>query len=270
MGHNEIHPLSQLNWELSVLSRAIAYQNLSEAATHIGISQPQLSRIVSKLETELKAVILDRGAKRKSGWTPMALKICEAFMKSERRLEREIFELIEGAEVSALKVGTLEGFSSLAIQLCENLLVQGGMKHLELDVFDLDELEKLFLKGELDLIFTYREPSKRKYRYERELGFQHIEWVQTNSKVMVMSSFEYHAKMHKKEAAATERTLVSNSLEIRKEWFKRFGGTGTMPSEVLGKVPSKEGNDERVYLIGSDQIMPGIWDKVDGFKFKLS
>lgn len=270
MGHSEIHPLSQLNWELSVLSRAIAYQNLSEAATHIGISQPQLSRIVSKLETELKAVILDRGAKRKSGWTPMAVKICEAFMKSERRLEREIYELIEGAEVSALKVGTLEGFSPLSIQLCENLLNQAGLKHLELDVFDLDELEKLFLKGDLDLIFTYREPSKRKYRYERELGFQHIDWVETNPKVMIMSTFEYHAKMHKKQAATSEKTFVSNSLEVRKDWFKRYGGTGTLPSEVLGKAPSKAGNDERVYLIASDQLMPGIWDKIEKFQFKLS
>ncbi len=99
------HALSRLHWELSVLSRAVAYQNLSSAAMHIGTSQPQLSRIISKLERELKTVLLDRTSRRKSGWTLAALRLAELYMKSERRLEHDIKGLLMGeAQTQQVKI----------------------------------------------------------------------------------------------------------------------------------------------------------------------
>ena len=48
-----------LHWEMSVLSRAVAYPNLSGAASHVGLSQRQLAlrmsvprTYVSKIENE--------------------------------------------------------------------------------------------------------------------------------------------------------------------------------------------------------------------------
>src|SRR5690606_13535732 len=64
-----------LNWDLTVLSRAIQYNNLSGAAQHVGISQPQLSRIVSRLESELGVPLLNRETRRHSTWTAQAHRI---------------------------------------------------------------------------------------------------------------------------------------------------------------------------------------------------
>lgn len=269
MGEIKEHNLTHLHWELSVLSRAVPYQNLSAAAMQIGISQPQLSRIISKIETELKVSLLDRSARRKSGWTPIALQLAETYQKSERRLDHEIKELVSGTEPAQIRVGTLEGFSALSLQVCHSLLQKSTIKLVEIDIHDLDELEKSFLKGDLDLIFTLREPSRRKYRYEKRLGYQTIDWIENDLKTLVISTFEHHSKQYRKWNIEPERVLVSNSLEIRKAWLKKFGGAGTMPSESLTEKPMKQ-NDESVYVIGSDQLSQKLWSAIEKFNFKLS
>ena len=52
--------MDHLNWELSVLNRSVAYNNLSGASQHVGLSQPQLSRIVAKLEDRWNLVDVAR------------------------------------------------------------------------------------------------------------------------------------------------------------------------------------------------------------------
>ena len=97
-----------LHWELSVLSRAVAYSNLSGAAMHVGLSQPQLSRIVAKLEKEFGVMLLDRAARRKSGWTPSAFRLAEVYGTSVRKLEVDIQQAVQDSEPNHLTVGTLE------------------------------------------------------------------------------------------------------------------------------------------------------------------
>ena len=58
--------LQNLAYELSVLVKAVQHKNLSAAAVHVGLSQPQLSRLVAKIEHELNIILLDRTARRKS------------------------------------------------------------------------------------------------------------------------------------------------------------------------------------------------------------
>lgn len=264
------HALSRLHWELSVLSRAVAYQNLSSASMHIGTSQPQLSRIVSKLEQELKTVLLDRSSRRKSGWTPAALRLAELYMKSERRLEHDIQGLLAGeAQAQQVKFGTLEGFNPLAMQACNQLLRNPHIKLLELDVYDLDELERLFVQGDLDLIFTLREPSRRKYSRSRRLGFQHVNFVEKDARVLVMSTFEHGSRVYRRWRAKSDRFFVSNSLEIRKEWLRRFGGAGTVPASTLNERQSKPG-DTPVYLIAGEYLSPSIWEQLAAVDFRLS
>jgi hypothetical protein len=55
-----------------------------------------------------------------------------------------------------------------------------------------------------------------------------------------------------------ERLLISNSLAIRREWFKRFGGQGTIPSEP--RLEKKSVADtEPIIMLGSDTLSPKVW-----------
>ncbi|HAR41751.1 MAG TPA: LysR family transcriptional regulator, partial [Bdellovibrionales bacterium] len=173
--------LSERAWELSVLSRAIVFPNLSAAANHVGLSQPQLSRIVARLEGEIGVTLLDRTVRRKSGWTPIAARLAETFLKSARNLESEVQMLVGNAQPRALSIGTLEGLTSIAITFAEQIFKAGGIKLLDLNVYDLNQLEEFFLKGDLNLIFTVREPGRRKFRHIRHLGQQVVEAQQNPS-----------------------------------------------------------------------------------------
>ena len=184
-----------LNWDLTILSRAVAYPNLSTAAMHVGLSQPQLSRIVARLEGDLGLVLLDREAKRKSGWTPPALRLADACSRATRGLTKDLQRLAETAEPRELRIGALEGLLPLASKLAQGLFERSRVRTLEVDVLDLNPLEEQFLSGELDLLLTVREPGRRKFRNALRLGYQALERVAPKeSRVEVMSPFEFRAK----------------------------------------------------------------------------
>ncbi len=257
---NGIHAL---HWELSVLVRAVQHANLSTAAQQIGISQPQLSRIVQKLERELGLVLLDRSARRKSGWLPQAEKLAESYSKASRRLETELRETIRGAEVETLRVGSLEGCIPIANRILGRFIDRApGIRHVEIEVDDLGALEQKFLKGSLDVILSLRAPGRSKYRHEIELGVQRLEKIERKSRLkrvsQVMSSFEWQSS----EAVANRDgvLVVSNSLEVRRHWLEEFGGIGTLPGE-LERGERKTARDGRVTLslYGSDALTPELW-----------
>src|ERR1700758_5366929 len=125
-----------LHWEMSVLSRSVAYPNLSGAAAHVGLSQPQLSRIISKLGGEFQVQLLDRAARRKSGWTAAAFKLAEVYSNSQRKLESEIQKLVKQAEPTQIRMGTLEGVSGSASQICRSVLKSTSVSVVCLDVHD--------------------------------------------------------------------------------------------------------------------------------------
>ncbi|HEY1079569.1 MAG TPA: LysR family transcriptional regulator, partial [Bdellovibrio sp.] len=164
--------MQQLYYELSVLSKAVNFKNLSAAALHVGLSQPQLSRIIAKIEDELRIVLLDRSAKRKSGWTAVAFQLSEIFEKSIRRLESEMQGISNNQLVAELHIGTLEGLSDFALNTSRLCFEEVGVKKITLDIFDLNELEANFMSGNLDIIFTSKSPGRQKFKYLTELGFQ--------------------------------------------------------------------------------------------------
>lgn len=256
--------MERVTHELEVLSRAVGYKNLSGASMHVGLSQPQLSRIVRKIEDALEVVILDRSAKRNATWTPTAYKLSEFYSKKMRSFDAELGALIGSTQLKELKVGTLEGLAGVALQFTHGLFEQAGVRLIEVDVFDLDRLEELFTRGELDLVFSSREPGRKKFRNCRELGVQSLDRVHSNARFEVMSTFEYGTKRDKLKSA--EKVLISNSLAIRRDWFTRFGGTGTVPSE-LKKTKSSRQDTERVVLLGTDTISPAIWAAVNKIEF---
>jgi hypothetical protein len=270
--------LEGLSWELSVLSKAVAYKNLSGAAQNVGISQPQLSRIVGKLETELRAVLLDRGARRKSGWTPLAFQLAEVYLKSVRGLNSDVQKLIEGNEPRLLHIGTLEGLIQLAVKFGNHILTHTGIETIEVNVYDLNVLEEKFFKGDLDVIFTAREPGRKKYQYSKHLGYQSLELVESSEKFRVMSSFEFgvsevkgaRQSKSKKGEEQGPKTIISNSLAVRRQWMESCGGIGTLPSPVRSSkkaaaTSNKVVEEDDVYLYAQDYLSSALWEKAAKF-----
>lgn len=253
--------MDRIGHELSVLSRAVAYKNLSGASTHVGLSQPQLSRIVKRIEETFSIVLLDRGAKRNATWTPTAYRLADFYLKKMRTFDRELEALVHSTQTRQLQLGTLEGLTGLAMPFANHLLEKVGVRVVEIDVFDLDRLEELFSRGELDLIFTSREPGRKKFLYSHILGYQALEKVQSNPHFQVMSTYEYSTRREK--LADAERILISNSLAIRRDWFRRYGGQGTIPSEPKPEKRSSL-DTEPIIMIGSDTLSPKVWQELLG------
>ncbi len=263
-----------MHWELAVLSKSIHYKNLSAASEHVGLSQPQLSRIISKLEGELGVVLLDRTVRRKSGWTPVAYKIADAYLGSERRLDQALQQLKSDDQVTHLSIGILEGLTSLANDFCRQAFEMPKLKLIELNVYDLSELEERFEKDELDLMFTCREPGQHKYSYVRNLGYQVLKKTagSKDSLFQALSPFEYASHMNRRsnqnesgqdaktqKTPKTQKILISNSLNVRRLWVEEQGATGYVPSEVKNKKFADD--DVPVFLIAQDLLMPAIWEK---------
>ena len=262
--------VQNIHWQLSILSKAIHYKNLSGAASHVGVSQPQLSRIVSRLEEELGVVLLDRTARRKSGWTPIAFKIAETYFRQSRKLAQSLQQLKTDDQPTHLTIGTLEGLIGLASDFCAQALTQPKLQIVELNVYDLSELEENFAKDELDLIFTCREPGRHKYRHVRQLGYQVFDRSTSTEGPKVLSSYEFanHAQSKKapvktatKLPAKTQQLLVSNSLTIRKLWIESHGGSGGIPSDVRRRKSAE--SDVPVVLVASDLMSPQVWERLE-------
>lgn len=253
--------MQQIYYELSVLAKAIHFKNLSGAALHVGLSQPQLSRIIAKIEDELKIVLLDRSAKRKSGWTAIAFQLSELFEKSIKRLEGELMGISQNQMAAEIHIGTLEGLSNFAMDVCKHCFDQIGVSKIFIEIYDLNELEAHFLSGHLDIIFTSKSPGRQKFKYLMELGFQVLEKIQTSKTYAVLSNFEY-GRSSKKEYDEFKHVLVTNSLAMRREWFKHNGGTGYVPTEAK-KGRSKE--HEPILMIGTDILNPKLWTQITSY-----
>ncbi|MEK7357886.1 MAG: LysR family transcriptional regulator [Bdellovibrionota bacterium] len=254
--------MDNLHWQLSILSKAIHYKNLSGAASHVGVSQPQLSRIISRLEGELGVVLLDRTARRKSGWTPVAYKIADTYFRTSRKLTQSLQQLKSDDQLTQLSVGTLEGLVPLASDFCHQLQEQPRLQMIELNVYDLSELEERFEKDEIDLIFTCREPGRHKYKNVRQLGYQAIDRVGPSDGPKAFSQYEYAQAVHNRRVPPKDlKVVMSNSLAVRRLWIDSYGASGFVPSDVRKR--KSEGAETPVIMIGADLLSPAVWQKFE-------
>lgn len=250
--------------DLNTLSKSVVYTNLSSASLHIGLSQPQLSRIVRKIEDELKVVLLERGSKRKSAWTPIAIKLAETFLKYSKDFSRSIEQLVSPSQTRQIKIGTLEGLADLALFLSNQIFKNLGLEQIELNIYDLDELEELFLKGHYDLIFTSRTPNRQKYHYELLMGYQTLNDVSTGKETHVLSPFEFHtqkksnARVKGQPLKSKTKYFISNSLEARKKWLSEYKGFGKIPSEIKKTAT----HSIPVLLLGAETLSQPLWDQI--------
>lgn len=250
--------MQDVHYRLAILAKAVQHKNLSSAADHVGLSQPQLSRVIAKLEDELKCVLLDRTVRRKSGWTPAALQLSEVFVHNEAQLQNSIQRIMGKQIFSTLKVGALEGLATLAMYYVRALFDALDIKEVHLDIFEVSEIESRFESGDLDLMFSFKAPGRQKYRNALEVGYQSLKLINSDSPYMVYSPYEY-AQHRSKGKKTNKKILISNSLFLRKQWLQTFKGSGYLPSKILSR-PS-EGKFP-LYVVGSDLLSPQLWEQV--------
>lgn len=249
--------MKYLNWELTVLNRSVAYENLSGAASQIGMSQPQLSRIVAKLEEELGLTLLNRDAKRKSSWTPAAMKLAEIYASTFQQFQVDVRALTTDAELTTIRIGTLEGLTDKALELCERLFTKTAVETIELVVADLDYLEERYYKGKIEFLLTSREPGKKKHKNSRVLGYQSLKSHGKASGIKVLSTFENATALSDGKRKSDKRTFISNSLPARRKWIEDHDGVGVLPSEIRSK---KQNNDDvPVIFLGLDHLPAKLW-----------
>ena len=262
--------MDYLNWELSILSRAVAYKNLSSAVQHINISQPQLSRIIHKLEENFNVVLLDRDAKRKSSWTKAAFDLSNAYSKIFKQFQNEVNLLADESMPDHIAIGVLEGLSQIGMDLCHYCFEKHDFKTVELQIYDQDELEENFFKGELQMILSSRTIGKKKFKYVKHLGYQSLKIMKSSDPLKIMSPFEFHTNLHteKDEKPRKQKkeykVFVSNSLAVRRQWLETYGGTGFVPSQLYKQKKSEE-HELEVMLIGDDQLSPKLWEVASQF-----
>jgi hypothetical protein len=247
--------------ELDILSRSVQFKNLSAASQQIGLSQPQLSRIIAKIEAEFHIQLLDRASKRHTTWTPIAHELAKNFGSTMKRLEEDILRATSDAEPRTLKIGSLEGLTTIAIEYVEKIIKFPSIQVVHLDIYDVIELEKAFLEGDLDIILTQREPGRKKYKFSKLIGYQLIKTEGKNSGFEILSEYQLFSKKERKNIPST-RKLVSNSLMVRKLWIENGMGKGRNPSEVYKTLPKSAKSDEmpeEVLLVANDTFSEKLW-----------
>ncbi|HEY9217217.1 MAG TPA: LysR family transcriptional regulator [Phenylobacterium sp.] len=135
--------------------------SFSKAADALGVSQPNLSKSVARLEDELKVKIFDRTAKG-SALTPIGELIVEradAVIAETRDLARDA-ALLAGGETGIVRIGCT---TSLTMPLVTPLVQAAVKKHpglrVHAEVAASARLLPLLEARELDLVFTGQPPA---------------------------------------------------------------------------------------------------------------
>jgi len=216
--------------------------------------------MIAKIEEELGIELLNRQVKRKSSWTPQALQLAQTYDLHQRKLDHAVRTMQSNQMVRQIHFGTLEGLTELAVTLSERLFKKLKLETVILDVFDRAELEAKFLAGDLDVILNTRVVSRGKPKFMQVCAYQNLDQVDKGGDYQLYSSYEFSQRSRKGKAPAA-RTVVSNSLHVRRLWFERFGGRGSMPSAAADKP--RRGSDE-ILILGGDWLDTKVWKVLCG------
>lgn len=254
---HKMNDISSLIYPLKILEKAIHYKNLSAASQHIGLSQPQLSRLIKQLEEELQIQLLDRTSKRDTHWRPLAKELCDLFLNHQTSFSKNLSAFLNNSEPKNIHIGTLEGMRSFALTIANRLFKHGLVNEVFLDVLDLSPLEKEFSEGSHDLIITMRDPGKRKFKYESVLGYQEHVLQGNKEGIPAFSSFEVTQLKNKNLLKSPK--LISNSLLIREEWCLKHKGWSYLPKNL-----NESKKQSPVILLAQDYLSEKLWKIVLG------
>jgi hypothetical protein len=93
------------------------------------------------------------------------------------------------------------------------------------------------------------------------IGYQSLTDQGSGREFTVYSSFEFHSKAASRKASGSapgQRSIISNSLEVRRRWIEEAGGRGRVPSAIQIKRPSG-GESSEVIMLAQDDFSPGLW-----------
>lgn len=255
-----------LHHELNILSQVVSYKNMSAAAENIGLSQPQISRVISKIEGDLGVHLLNRTSRRSSSWTEMARQLARLYSQRMKSLDQEIYQAIEGSHPKAVSIAILEGLIPTACDFCYKLLQKTELESVVLDVYDLNILEAQFAKQNMDIIISSREPGRTKFVYNRIIGYQKMNQIKGRGNFTVLSRAEHalqQGRAQKQKASGVHRPeIVSNSLAVRKTWIEKYGGLGRVPSGLNSQV-SDPSSFLPVRMIAHDSFNAKLWAIVE-------
>jgi len=250
--------MDELYAPLSILSKAVAYKNLTGASKHIGLSQPQLSRVVKQLEGALNITLLDSSSPRHSSWTPEARSIADVFKQSKQNLGTAISQIQTESLPKEIRIGCLEGLLDEAKKFANRLLKIDYIQNVFVYSHDLNILEAKFISSELDLLVSSRSPKIKKYEFVKLIGYQ--DFIPLGSKkdeTQILSTFEY---LSQKKSQKDKKSLITNSLYFKKNYQKEFGGYSSSPGAVV-KTPKTNDNAE-VLVIGQDYFNKDLWSEL--------
>lgn len=228
--------MDHLYWEFSLVARAVNFQNLSDAARNLRISQPQLSRILQRVEEELKVPLLDRSSKKGSRWTSQAKNFSEFILQHRESLTHGLGLLQTNSLPKTFRVAVLEGLIASGIEILKEVQKVNSLERFVFDVLDLEDLESAFGSGLYDVVLSSRKVVAPKKSVHLVLGFQDIEIQNPNSLDWTLSPFEEHTTKLPKNL---KKLFVSNSLQVRDLWSQKQKTLFRKPS-VLKKQKGKD------------------------------
>ena len=250
--------MDELYWPLSVLSRAIDYKNLTGASKHIGLSQPQLSRVVKQLEEALNINLLDSSSPRHSTWTPEARSLAELFNRSKQNLTQGINQLQTNTLPKEIYVGFLQGLLEEAMRLVSIALSSFHIEKVFVDSYDLNILEAKFISSDLDLILTSRAPQNKKYNFERLIGYQDfIELGEKNTGPSIFSTYEFQSQ---RQSKIKSKSIITNSLYFKRNYLKSYKGFSISPGGVVSQPETDDFAE--VLVIAQDYFNNDLWEKL--------
>lgn len=258
--------VGRLAWELSVLQRAVSFPNLSAASRQIGISQPQLSRILFRIEDELKIKMLDRRVKRVPRWTKEAHIISQAYRESVLMLEKKIRAVGAKPQImQRMSLATLEGLAPAGLMIVDHLFKNQLAKNIKYDILDLNELTHAFEAGEYDLIISSQRSGRRKSALERRLGYQVLEEKFSNKSPEIILKSSTESLLKAQKDAPLLPTLVSNSLTLRRLALEKLSARGIIPSPIYQKSRGPKSGEQDVMLLVRENLPDRVMEFLRGF-----
>jgi hypothetical protein len=258
--------VGRLAWELSVLQRAVSFPSLSAASRQIGISQPQLSRILQRIEEDLRLNLLDRRVKRHPRWTEEAHVISQAYREAVAQLEKKIRAVNSQPQVlDQMTMATLEGLAPAGLLIVEHLFKNQLARKIQYDILDLKDLTQAFEAGEYDLIISSQRSSRRKYALEKRLGYQILEEKLASKAptIQLQSSTESLLKSSKEPTSVP--TLISNNLMLRKLALAKLPARGIVPSGIYQKSRGTKAGEQDVMLLVRENLGGQIMEYLKNF-----
>jgi hypothetical protein len=201
---------------LSLLAKAVNFENQTAAARGLDEPQANISRAVRLLESVFGVDLIEKNAGSKSRWSPAAMRLAEVW----NSFAAKVVEFRDDRQV--VRVATLEGMIPLAIQFVKAIIDSPHVAAVEVEMLELSRLEELFARGEIDVAFSCRKTNAMDSCWSKELGFQRLApRGGTADGVQIMSIGKY---LMETPESIPGKVVVSNSLGFREAFRKKYGG----------------------------------------------